>query len=582
MLLMVTPVAMAAPEDVTAEEQWFVYDLNRARWDPQGYAAEIEAAYPGAYGLSEAAGLLPQPPLAPNTSLYASSGFKSNEMAWYDYFAHKSPITGKWPNGLARSYGYPLPSYWSSNDNYIEVLWASNGGGSVPPPAAIFMDSPYHTPILFQWTRHEIGVGHTDLCSTRGGSCRALSVNAASRTESAPWTLFVTGVAYDDANGNGRMDLGEGRSGVQVSAGGSSTTTNAGGGYSLMLPPGKHTISTSGAGFGASTALVLVIGHNVGVDFEKGTPVGEVRAYPSRLAGADRYATAVQTSQYSHPTASGGTVYLATGGNYPDALSAGPAAAREDAPILLTAPTALPGSTRSELARLQPSKVVAVGGPVAIADEVLAEVKALLPAATMVRRSGPTRYGTAAAVSAGAFPQGADVVYVATGLNFPDALVASPNAILDEAPLLLVPSTGIPSDVGAELTRLGPSRIVIVGGTEAVSAQTETALRAYAPTVTRIPASSRYSLSAEMSKRAYPQGANTVYVATGENYPDALAAGPAAGTNPGPLLLVTPWGVPDAVRDEFERLDPTNVVILGGPAAVPDSVLAALVRLLEP
>ena len=96
----------------------------------------------------------------------------------------------------------------------------------------------------------------------------------------------------------------------------------------------------------------------------------------------------------------------------------------------------------------------------------------------MSRLSGSDRYATAAAISAGWAP-GVPVVYVATGLNFPDALAGAAAAGALGAPLLLVTGTTVPAATAAELARLKPGRIVILGGSGAVSDSVASQLRAY-------------------------------------------------------------------------------------------------------
>ena len=88
---------------------------------------------------------------------------------------------------------------------------------------------------------------------------------------------------------------------------------------------------------------------------------------------------------------------------------------------------------------------------------------------TLTRLSGADRYATAAAISAATFKPGVPVVYLATGLNFPDALAGAAAAGGNGGPLLLVGST-MPAATAAELARLKPARIVILGSTTVVSA----------------------------------------------------------------------------------------------------------------
>jgi putative cell wall-binding protein len=74
--------------------------------------------------------------------------------------------------------------------------------------------------------------------------------------------------------------------------------------------------------------------------------------------------------------------------------------------------------------------------------------------------------------------QSADVVFIATGGNFPDALAVGPAAIDAAGPVLLVSTTSLPKSVATELVRLNPDRVVILGGTAAVSAAVANAIDA--------------------------------------------------------------------------------------------------------
>jgi glucose/arabinose dehydrogenase len=192
------------------------------------------------------------------------------------------------------------------------------------------------------------------------------------------------------------------------------------------------------------------------------------------------------------------------------------------------------------------------------------------------RLAGGDRYSTAAAISAYAFPSGAPVAYVTTGEDFPDALAGGPAAGLAGGPILLVRRDSVPSATLSELSRLGPTEIVILGGTGVVSSTVEGQLQGLFGTVTRLAGGDRYSTAAAISAYAFPSGAPVAYVTTGEDFPDALAGGPAAGLAGGPILLVRRDSVPSATLSELTRLGPTEIVILGGTGVVSTSVQAQL------
>lgn len=197
----------------------------------------------------------------------------------------------------------------------------------------------------------------------------------------------------------------------------------------------------------------------------------------SRLAGADRYATAAAVSRASFG-AGAPVAYVATGTAFADALAGGAAAGRQAGPILLTTRTALHPATAGELARLRPGRIVVLGGSGAIADGVVQQLRGLASSGTVTRLAGADRYTTSVAVSRATTSPGPRFVYLATGTSFPDGLAGSPPAVRDHGPLLLTRPTALPGEVIAELRRLNPSRVVILGGTGAVSATVMAQLRA--------------------------------------------------------------------------------------------------------
>jgi type VII secretion-associated serine protease mycosin len=192
------------------------------------------------------------------------------------------------------------------------------------------------------------------------------------------------------------------------------------------------------------------------------------------------------------------------------------------------------------------------------------------------RIGGADRYATAAAVSAAAFGPGVPVAVVATGSTFPDALAAGPAAHVLGGPLLLVTSKSIPAATAAELTRLRPGRIVVAGGSGAVSDAVLQSLRSYTTgTVTRQAGTDRYATAAQISRSTFAT-ASVVYIATGQNFPDALALGAVAARSRAPILLTRPDALPQATLDELKRLKPSAIVVAGGPGAVSDSVVSQL------
>ena len=293
---------------------------------------------------------------------------------------------------------------------------------------------------------------------------------------------------------------------------------------------------------------------------------------PIRVAGADRYGTSAAISA-GRFAAGVPVAYVATGLNYPDALAGGPVAGIAGGPVLLTDPGNLPQVIRNELARLRPGRIVVLGGTGAVSARVAGQLEAYGP---VERVQGSDRYATAVAISRAAFAPGVPAAFVATGASFPDALAAGPAAIATRGPVLLTRPGELPPATRQELARLAPGTIYLLGGTRAVSEGVRTAIaQATGRPVVRLAGADRYATAVAISKQFFDRP-QSVYLATGSNFPDALSAVPAAGQIGAPLLLVQRDRLPPTVASELIRLHPPRCYLSGGTAVIGDAVVAGL------
>ena len=290
---------------------------------------------------------------------------------------------------------------------------------------------------------------------------------------------------------------------------------------------------------------------------------GQVTA--TRLSGADRYATSVAISE---EFTSATTVYIATGEGYADALSAGPAAAHFNAPLLLTTPGSLPAVVVTELNRLQPSEIVIVGGTGVVSAAVATALENLSFNPDVRRVSGSDRYATSRALATDTWnADDLGTAYLTTGVGFPDALSASPAAAHFDGPVILIPGMASTIDSATQtlLNTLGVDTVKIAGGTGVVSSAIEAQARVLfgSSNVTRNGGSNRYLTSVAINADEFSSAA-TVYLATGLGYADALAGAALAGVNGAPLFITETTCIPAATLSAILALGATNVVLLGG------------------
>lgn len=321
----------------------------------------------------------------------------------------------------------------------------------------------------------------------------------------------------------------------------------------------------------AAVALVAPLLVSVpSVRAAEGTSGGGVSGFQTgleRLAGADRYDTAISVSRRYAPSVD--AVFIATGQNFPDALSAAAAAAVLKGPLLLTPTSLLPSRVREEIVRLKPQTIYVAGGAGAVSDTVLRALSGIAP---VVRLGGTSRYETGNAIVARAFPS-ASHAFVATGRTFPDALAATGAAGSVSAPVILVDGarSSLPTDTVTLLGQLGVRSVTVAGGAGAVSDGILRELSARFDTQ-RLGGAGRYDTAATINDMFFPEGsAQAAFLATGTNFPDALAGAALAGRMTSPVYVTTAACVPEAAHISLQRLRAPTTVALGGVSVVGDS-----------
>jgi hypothetical protein len=301
------------------------------------------------------------------------------------------------------------------------------------------------------------------------------------------------------------------------------------------------------------------------------------------IAGTNRYETAVKASQKSYASGAG-TVVLATGENWPDALGGAALAGAVDGPLLLTQTGVLPASVLAEIKRLGAEDAYILGGTGAVSSAVEAELKKNLTG-SVTRIAGSNRFSTANRVADEVIRRaGTDFsgeAFIATGENFPDALGASPLAASGCSPIVLTPRDArpyLPSKV---------KRAVILGGTAAVSAKTETVVRSSlgSGNVKRLGGANRYDTAAKVADYGVACGMcwNGVGIATGTSFPDALSGGAMLGSLDSVLLLTDPFKLsgPAQTRLAANKAAFESLYFIGGTDAVSLMVRGEVAQLLE-
>lgn len=297
-------------------------------------------------------------------------------------------------------------------------------------------------------------------------------------------------------------------------------------------------------------------------------------AVVKRLAGTDRYQTAVAVSQ--QVSRIGAPIVLATGQNFADALAAGPLAAKLGGTLLLTTHGSLPAAVKTEIERLKPSEIVIVGSEAAVSATAAdaASAAAGLAADKVTRIAGANRYDTAGQIATKYF-SGATEAFVVSGTGFPDAVSASSVASIGTPrPILLSTHGSLPSDTEAAAKTAGITTFHVVGGEPTLSLTVETALKGLG-TVDRTAGTDRYSTNRMLMEKFGPKTADAVVVATGFQYPDALVSSVLSSNYSAPLVLVPNNCMPKDSQAYITGLGATTTYIVGGEPSVGPSALTS-------
>ena len=306
-----------------------------------------------------------------------------------------------------------------------------------------------------------------------------------------------------------------------------------------------------------------------------------------RVVGASSYHVAANVAGVTCDSETGShSVALASGENWPDAL----AGAALDRPLLLTRRDFLPAITRAYLAPCADhpkAKVIVLGGTAAVSENVAETLRGM--GYRVDRFAGADRYETARRVARTFAPDEIDTVYLASGVNFADAVAAAPSVTSDN-PLILTTPDELHDEARRFLTDEDRqvASVTILGGTAAISAEVEAEIKELGIDTDRIAGADRYETAALIARRAFSAPSchpvTDVAVASGTIPFGGLAAGAVRGPCEPLLLAPGPGSEVPEVLAEFGRDwalaigDGTDATVtgIGSSALIPSAAITAV------
>lgn len=356
---------------------------------------------------------------------------------------------------------------------------------------------------------------------------------------------------------------------------------DASGAYGFMVfPTSDYYIVATKEGYEAYQSPTISVKQDlVKWDFKMNQTITGVK----RLAGLTRVDTSLEIAKANY-TSKLSSVVLATAENYPDALAGSVLAYKLNAPILLVGRT----ETDQEkiLAYLKSNlettgTVYILGGTAVVSAEMEAKVAAG-GFNQITRLGGIDRYETAIKIADELGIKTGTPIVLVYGENYADALAISSSAAGMQSPILLVQKEGLSDAVQQEIAKIKPSKVYIIGGEGVISATVESQVAQITSlektNIVRIAGADRYATSLAVAQYFNLSG-QSVCIATGNNFPDALAGSVYAANYNAPIILAD-GTLSDQVMNYLKDRTTTGATLFGGEAVVSQNIEQQIGRLI--
>ena len=299
------------------------------------------------------------------------------------------------------------------------------------------------------------------------------------------------------------------------------------------------------------------------------------RPIPGRIDGKDRIETAIKISKNNYDKAK--SVIVVRHDLFPDSMTASVLAKLKDAPILLNPTDKLDSRVGDEIKRLGAEEVIIVGGQNSVSERVREDLKAYDADKNVERIAGADRYGTSEMVAKRVvgITGKKNTAVLASGQLFPDALSVGTFASREGYPILLVKKNLIPEEVERAIRDLDINKTYIAGGLDTISRLVEVKLP---NVVERMAGKTRYETSVVIAKSKF-KDSKEAFIASGEEFADALVISPLSGKYNLPTLLVSSRANGNQeVKGYIKDSKINKLVAIGGHRYIPLSIIDSLVK----
>lgn len=295
-----------------------------------------------------------------------------------------------------------------------------------------------------------------------------------------------------------------------------------------------------------------------------------------RIFGEDRYKTSVNISNnFSNSLLN--SVVVASGKDFPDALSGSVLSKKFSAPILLLGNTIEESSDSIEYIKNhldKKGKIYLLGGQASLGDEFIGYFNTL-GYNDVIRLGGKSRFETNKAIVNYMDVKKGTPVILTNGYGFADALSVSSAAALNQYPIIMTDPSKLPEEAADTISNLQPEQLYIIGGQASIKDSVVNEVKNLVPTLKdnqliRISGNDRYETTLNICKY-FNLDTDTAIIANGSNFPDALSGSALAAKLKAPIILTDGLDISNQ-KSFIESKGYQNLILLGGLASIDLSV----------
>lgn len=299
----------------------------------------------------------------------------------------------------------------------------------------------------------------------------------------------------------------------------------------------------------------------------------------TRISGSDRYATSEKISSQFYQDNKVDTLYIANGNKFADGLTMGPMTFYNNGPLILTDKDNLSNTAKEEIKRLNPGRVIVIGGTNSISDNILVETQNITKVKP-IRIFGKNRYETSTKIAEDISRENTvEKIFLVNGMKDADAISAAAIASKDGIPIVTNSDNKLLPSTKEYIDNNKIKEVIIIGGNKTINDNVKKELENNSIKVERLSGSNRYATASKINTIYFNASGDNIFIANGVNTADALAIGPVAGKLKAPIQIIPKDTLPDEVKKYLKTVDFESIYLLGGKKSISETNYVNLLNL---